>query len=445
MMAPFLSSRSGLALLTAAILTLAACAEKEVILPGQREEIRPASEDAPKTAANVVNASRAIRLPSQTANATWAQPFGTQAYRTSHPALAAAPQLRWSTSIGSGDARRQRITAAPVVAGGLIYTLDSGARVSGVSPSGGVVWSTDLTPTSDKEAQATGGGMAYDNGTLYVSTGFGRLSAVDAATGTVRWTQRLESTGSGSPTVRDGLIYLVAGDNIGWAIKADTGRIAWQIEATPSVTNVLGAPAPIVVGDLVVFAFGSGDLVAAFRRGGLRRWTATVAGQRTGRAVSRIGDVTGEPVAVGDRIYVGNHSGRIVALMADRGERIWTAREGALGPFWPAGDSIFSVTDLNKLVRIDTRDGSVIWAVDLPGFVKDKPRKRGAVFANYGPILAGGRLIVASGDGLMRYFSPESGAMTGSVQVPGGATSAPSIAGNTLYVMGSKGELHAFR
>ncbi len=444
MKAAFHSSRTGLALLAAVSLFLGACAEPEQILPGERENIRPASDAAPATARTTTNASRAIRLPGQQNNASWAQPFGTQAYRTAHPALRAAPQRIWSAPIGEGNSRRQRITAAPVVAGGLIYTLDAGARVTATAPGGGQIWSRDLAPSND-EGQATGGGMSYDKGMLYVSSGFGRITALDAKSGAVRWTQRLDSTGSGAPTVHDGLVYLVAGDNIGWAIRADNGRIAWQIEATPSVANVLGAPAPIVVGKYVVFSFGSGDVVGAFRRGGLRRWTATVAGQRVGRVASQIGDVTGGPVAVGNRIYVGNHSGRTVALDSESGERIWTAHEGALGPVWPAGDSLFSVTDQNKLVRIDTRNGGVIWAADLPNYVKDKPRRRGKIYANYGPILAGGRVIVASSDGQLRLFAPENGALTATVAVPGGASSAPVVAGQTLYVMGGDGELHAFR
>lgn len=444
-MVSFRASRTGLALLGVLLLAATACSEKEQILPGPRENIRPVDEGAVATADTVVNASRAIRLPSQSANATWAQSFGTPAYRTANAALRPAPQRVWSTSIGSGNSRKQRITASPVVAGGLIYTLDSAARVSAVAPTGGLVWSTDLIPASDEEGQATGGGMAYDNGTLYVSSGFGRLAALDARTGATRWIQKLDSTGSGTPLVRDGLVYLIAGDNIAWAINTSDGRVAWQIEASPSITNVLGAPSPVLAGDFVVFGFGSGDIVAAFRRGGLRRWNATVAGQRVGRAVARIGDVTGGPVVVGNRIYAGNHSGRIVALNVADGERIWTAREGALGPVWPAGDSIFSVTDKNDLVRINTADGGVIWAVDLPNFVKDKPRRRGPSFANYGPILAGGRIIVASSDGQLRFFSPDNGVMTASVPVPGGAASAPVVANQTLYVMGGDGELHAFR
>ncbi|MFV0515636.1 MAG: PQQ-binding-like beta-propeller repeat protein [Jhaorihella sp.] len=442
----FSLSRAGLALvaiLGGSALMLSACAEPEIILPGEREDIRPGEmAQAPLSAGNV---SRAIALSGQTVNADWAQAPGTPAHRIAHPALRVVPQRIWSADIGSGDARRQRITAAPVVAGGLIYTLDSGARVSGVTPAGQVAWSTDLVPASDKEGHATGGGMAYADGTLYVSSGFGRLSALDARTGAIRWQQRLEATGSGVPTIYDGLIYLVAGDDTGWAVRTGDGRVAWRIQATSSVANVLGAPAPALTDKYAVFAFGSGDIYAAFRRGGARRWAASVAGQRLGRAASRIGDITGSPTIVGSRVYAGNQSGRIAAFEMESGERIWTAREGALGPVWPAGDSIFAITDRNQLARFDSGSGEVVWAVDLPGFVKDKPKKRGAVYAHYGPILAGGRIVVASNDGLLRFFEPEDGSLTGTVEVPGGATTAPVVAGKTLYVVGTKGELHAFR
>lgn len=444
MNAAFSLSRTGLALVGGAMVFLAACAEPEVILPGQREDIRPLTEEqlAAETRGNV---SRPIRLPGQTTNAAWPQSHGTPTFRTDHPALRAAPQPLWSVPIGAGDGRRQRITADPVVAGGLIYTLDSAARVTAVNPAGAAVWTADLIPAADRAGEATGGGIAYDGGSLYVSSGYGVLTALDAATGKVKWTQRLDATGSGTPTVRDGLIYLVAGDDTGWAVKADTGRIAWQISGTPSISNVLGAPAPALTRDLAIFAFGSGDLVATFRRGGLRRWYASVAGQRKGRAAALITDVTGSPVVVGDRVYAGNHSGRTVAYDVNTGDRIWTAREGALGPVWPAGGSLFAVSDRNQLIRLDANDGTLIWAVDLPGYVKDKPRKRGPIFAHYGPVLAGGQLVVASNDGYLRLFDPQDGSLSGTVEVPGGATTAPVVAGGTLYVVSTAGKLHAFR
>ncbi len=436
-----LFSRVGLSVAAVSLTVLAACEEPEVILPGAREDIRPAAD----TETVATRGSKPISVPAQKANASWPQSPGTAAFRTTNAQLRATPQRVWSTPIGKGDSRKQRITAEPVVAGGLIYTLDSGATVSAVSPQGQKVWSTGLIPASDGDSDATGGGMAYANGVLYVSSGFGRLTALDAKTGVIRWQKRLNATGSGAPLVNDGLLYLVAGDETGWAIDAKDGRIAWQVQGTPSVGNVLGAPAPVVASDLAVFAFGSGDISATFRRGGISRWNASVAGGRRGRAAAQIVDVTGGPMVSGDTIYIGNHSGRTVAFDSGSGERKWTADEGAVDTVWPAGNSLFQVSDRSQLIRLDAATGAVVWAQDLPGFVKDKPNRRGPIVAHYGPIMAGGRLVIASNDGYLRFFSPVDGTLVHRVEVPGGATTAPVVAGQTLYVVSAKGDLHAFR
>ncbi|MGB0912271.1 MAG: PQQ-binding-like beta-propeller repeat protein [Phaeobacter italicus] len=424
---------------TALALVLSGCTEPEEILRGEREDIRPDST------ITIVDQSRAIALPAARTNADWAQGGGLEGLRPTHPALAAAPSEIWSTSIGEGDSRRQRITATPVIGDGLIYTLDSAAQVSAVSPSGAVVWQSDLIPASDSAGQATGGGLAYDGGVVYVSSGFGVVTALDAKSGATLWRQELDATGSGQPTVRDGLVYLVAGDDTGWAINAKDGRIAWQVEGTPSPSNVLGAPAPAVTSKFAIFAFGSGDVAATFRKGGLRRWNASVAGQRIGRSIARIGDVTGAPVVSGGRLYIGNQSGRTAAFDAETGERIWTAPHGATDPVWPIAGNLFLLSDLNQLVRLDADSGAAVWAVDLPGYLKDKPRKRGAIVAHHGPVVAGGQVVVTSNDGLIRFFSPESGALLRTVSIPGGATTAPVVAGGTLYVVSTKGQLHAFR
>jgi len=438
MMSAKTTSRAGLILLGGALLlTLAACKEPEVILQGERETIREGSS------AHVENQSRAISLPQQSANSSWQQSHGIEAYRTAHPALSTAPQRVWSVSIGEGDERRSRITASPIFGDGRIYTLDSSVQVSAVSPSGQVLWATDLIPSAD--GNATGGGLSFHEGVVYVSSGYGVLTALDAKSGKQIWRQKLEATGSGQPSVGGGLVYVVAGDDTGWAVNTKDGRIAWQVSATPSPSNVLGGPAPALTPTLAIFAFGAGDLTATFRNGGLRRWSASVAGQRVGHSTARIGDVTGGPVVVGSRAYVGNHSGRTVAFDLEDGGRIWTTREGAVGPIWPVGGNLFQVSDLGRLLRLDASSGEVIWAVRLPGYLKDKPGKRSAIVAHYGPVLAGGHVIVVSNDGLLRMFKPEDGSLVRTVEIPNGATTAPIVVGKTLYVVSTKGELHAFR
>lgn len=431
------------------VFLLAACSEKENVLVGEREDIRAVlSEDSGETllaAQGETGTIPPLNLPATRANTEWPQGISSPSTRIAHPALSSAPRSIWSVNIGAGDGRRGRITADPVVGGGRVYTLDSAAQVTAVSTAGQILWSQDLTPANDRSTDASGGGLAYADGRLYVSSGFGTLTVLDAQTGVQVWQQRLRATGSGSPSVAGDLVYVVAGDELAWALERDTGRIRWQLAASPDIRNVIGAPTPAISEKYVVFAFGSGEVQGAFRKGGLRRWDSQIAGQRQGFSSGLVGDITGDPVIDGDRIYVGNHSGRTVALGLGNGERLWTAPDGPLSPIWPAGDSIFMVSDRNELLRLSADTGQRIWSQTLPFFTKNKPKRQNEIFAHHGPIIASGRLIVASNDGLLRFFDPTNGAPLGEVKMPGGATTNPVVAGNTLYVVSSKGQLMAFR
>ena len=431
----------------ALIATLTGCEREDPVLPGAREDIRAVltADGTPVEADPGEDLNLPLSLAATSSNSDWRQSIASPGSRTAHPALSRAPSLAWSVGIGTGDSRKGRITADPVVAGGRIFTLDAEARVSAVSTSGQLLWTRDLVPTNDSSTDATGGGLAFGDGKIFVSSGFGLMTALDPETGNQIWQQNLRATGSGNPTVKDGLVYLVAGDDVAWALDTDTGRIEWRLSATPDIQNVIGGPAPAVTDKYVVFAFGSGEVQGAFRKGGLRLWDSQVAGQRKGFSHARIGDITSDPVIVGDRIYVGTHAGRTVALNLGNGERIWTATDGPLNTIWPAGDSIFMVTDRNELLRLSAEDGSRIWSHTLSFFTKNRPRQQTEIFGHHGPIIAGGNLILASNDGLMRLYDPASGAERGAVEIPGGATTNPVVAGNTLYVVTTKGQLLAFR
>ncbi|MGH1413003.1 MAG: PQQ-binding-like beta-propeller repeat protein [Pelagimonas sp.] len=429
-------------------LALSGCAEREEILAGERLGVRDvlqsqASADETLT----VDGSQPISLSAPVSNASWAQSMVSPHTRVSHPALSKSLSQLWAVDIGTGDTRRQRLNANPVMADGRIFTMDSEHLVRAVSTSGEVLWSHDLTPLRDKNIEAQGGGLAYSDGKIYVASGFGTLSALDPASGKEIWVQRLGGTATGAPTVRGGVVYIVSGDQIAWAIEADSGRIRWQIEGNGDINNVAGSPAPAVSDKHAVFAYGGATVQTTFRQGGLRLWNADILGRRNGVALTMVDDLTGDPVIVGETVYVGNHSGRIVALSLHDGERLWTTRQGALGPVWPAGGSVFFVSDRNKLVRLDAATGEQIWEVELPGWVpRNKPnRKRDRSFANHGPVLAGGRLIVAGSDGQIRSFAPEDGALISSIEIKGGATTRPIVAGNTLYVVSGDGVLHAYR
>ncbi len=437
----------------AVLAILAACGQREVILQGERFPVRedlaasvPAEDNLTPAAAPVPeNQSLAISLGPQTAG-DWPQRAGNARHLMPHAALSATPTLAWSAKIGEGSSRKNRIGAAPVVADGRIFAIDAGTTVTATSTGGATLWTADLTAAFDVGAGLSAGGLATAGGKVFATTGYGELVALDAASGAILWRQRVDAPMSGAPAADGAAVYVSGRDGSAWAVDATDGKVLWQVVGTPGKAAYVGTAAPTVGDRAVIFPSAGGDLMAVLKiGGGTKIWQASLAGKRLGRAYALTSDVTGDAVIAGKTLFAGSGAGRTVAMSASSGERIWSAGEGALGPVAVAGGSIFLVNDEARLVRLDAATGAMIWSVEMPYFTTDKVKRRKGIFAHYGPVLAGGRIVVASSDGLLRAFNPEDGSLTYSTAIPGGAAAQPAVAGGTLYVVGGNGQLHAFR
>ena len=423
----------------AALVLLAAC-DREEILAGDRVDLR-----APfgQTAEDPANQSLPISLPAPTANADWASrgaPLGMNA------ALPQSVSPVWAADIGAGESRRFRISAAPVVAGGRVFALDSGTTVTATAAAtGATLWQRDIRPSDTRPGNVSGGGLTVAGDRLYVTSAAGVLAALDAATGGVVWTQRFEAPLTGSPLVAGDRVYVVATNGLAAAIDTANGRIDWSVMGTPAPATVAGGPAPALAGNSVILPFPSGEMQSLQRAGGLRDWTTYVAGTRLARAYASIPGVSADPLVAGGTIYAGNPTGQFSAFDADSGRVDWYADEGAMGPALLVGGSLFIVSDGNHLVRLNAATGARIWSVPLPNYTNARERRRAEVYAHYGPVLAGGRLIVVSNDARMRSFDPVSGALLAETELPGAAAAGPAVAGGTLFVVTADGRLHALR
>ncbi|MGY6410186.1 MAG: outer membrane protein assembly factor BamB family protein [Alkalilacustris sp.] len=423
-------------------LVLAGC-ERELILEGERLDPRALTVAGP--AQVPPNRAVPVALVTPVDHAAWTHRGGTPAQRIAHPAFSTAPAVVWSAPIGEGADRRQRLTADPVAADGRIFTLDARSTVTATGRDGARLWQVDVRPDWAGRGMASGGGLALGAGRLFVTSAYGLLVALEPASGAVLWSRRFEAPLTAPPAVADGRVFVVGSDGTGWAIDAATGQALWQLPGVPSAAGMVGGAAPAVAGGRVLMPFASGDVVGASAATGAQDWRTRVAGQRLGRTAALVTDIAGDPVVVDGTVFVGNRSGRVAALDAASGAIRWSAREGAFGPVWPAGDSLFLVSDQGELVRLQARDGSRIWGVPLGHFLEARERRRAETVAHFGPVLAGGRLLVASSDGFLRSFDPASGALLAETALPGGAASRPVVVERTLYVVTRDGRLHALR
>lgn len=432
----------------ACVALVAACAPKKIPLKGERLDVRSVV-GAGETAAPPADTAPhmvPVRLPAPRVNAQWTERNGSPAHLITQPALGLGLTPLWTAPIGRGDDKRHKITSDPVVAGGRVFTLDSEATVTATTTAGQTAWTTNITPPSDRQGAVSGGGLAYGDGRLFVTSAFGELVALNPANGQILWRQKFDAPATGAPTVTGNTVYVTTRDAAAWAINTADGRIRWTFDGTPSIASLTGGPAPAVSGSMVVFPFSSDEMVGAFASGGTVVWRTNVAGKRLGHVYASISDIAGDPVIDGGTVYVGNATGRVGAYDLQTGQAKWTSDEGTLGPVWPVGGQLYFISDENKLVRLDAATGDVVWKAPLPYYEPyRKDKRRRDIYVNFGPLLAGNRLIVPSSDGNFRIFDPASGALVGTRPIGDGATTNAVVANQTLYIVTEDGKLRAFR
>lgn len=408
---------------------------------GDRIAVLTAETDVevdPATAALPMN------LPAPVANTEWAQSGGNASKAMGHVALGGSIAPAWQVSIGQGTTLSARLASSPVVAQGRIYTIDTTATVRAFdAQTGAPVWSTQFGTERGNEPSLFGGGIAYGNGRIYATNGLGFVAALDSTNGGIAWQVRPGGPLRGAPTVAPGAIYAMSQDNQLYSLRPEDGAVNWNQAAALEIAGVFGVASPAFAQGTVVAGFSSGELNAYRYENGRIVWQDALARTSIRTSVSSLSDIDADPVIDSGQVIAIGQGGRMVALELITGQRMWELNLAGIATPWVAGDWVFVVTEDAKLMAIARANGRVRWITQLPQFRNQK--NRSGPIGYDGPILAGGRLIVASTEGALIFADPLSGAVQGQTAVGSSVTLPPVVANSTLYVLADNGRLHAFR
>jgi outer membrane protein assembly factor BamB len=389
-------------------------------------------------------AGTAVVLPAAATNADWAQPGGNAAKSMGHLTLGSALGQAWRASIGEGSGNKVQLAAAPVVADGKIFTIDTRAVVRAISPeNGATLWQTQVRGENAPEAALFGGGVSFDNGRLYATNGAGYAAALDPGNGAIHWTVKPGGPLRGAPTIANDNVYVVSQDNQLYALNPATGATRWTGAAAAEIAGVFGNAAPAAAQGTVVAGFSSGELNAYRYENGRVLWQDALARTSISTSVTTLSDIDADPVIDQGRVYAVGQGGRMVALELVTGQRIWEVNLAGISTPWVAGDWIFVVTDLGQLLCISRANGHVRWLTQLRRY-RDEGDKKGSV-SWAGPVLAGDRLILANSLGQIVNVSPYDGAVQSTVETRMSVSLSPIVANNTLYILHDSGQLTAWR
>jgi outer membrane protein assembly factor BamB len=350
----------------------------------------------------------AIVVPAPAPIADWPQPGGNADNAPINVMGSTDLNVDWRTDLGAGSNRRVQIAAPPVIADGKLYFLDADHRVHAVDANNGHrLWTHELRPKDSKDHSARGGGVAVADGRVFVTTGFGFAVALDAASGDEIWRAQAGAPFHAAPTAAGGRVLAVTNDSELVSFDAETGAVQWNYQAIAEPARILAASSPAVEGDTVVAPFASGEIIALLAANGRRLWTDSLS--RSGRmtSLSAINDIAGRPAIDGNAVFAASHSGVLAAIDYRTGTRIWSRAFASTQTPWIAGDVLYAVSVDAELAAFSRTTGGVYWVRQLRRY-KDEKKNSGRI-AWTGPIMVGGKLILANSLGEVVAVAPETG------------------------------------
>tara|TARA_R110002020_G_scaffold224599_1_gene434206 strand:+ start:84187 stop:85536 length:1350 start_codon:yes stop_codon:yes gene_type:complete len=385
-----------------------------------------------------------IELPEPQVITAWTEAGANATKVVGNVSAGADLKIAWKADVGAKSGKKSAITTPPVTNETTVFTMDADQTVVATNLSNGKqVWKKKLKGLTKRDKQALGGGLAVTGDTLIVASGYGFVSALDAASGTEKWKHEMGAPMTGAPTIKDGRIFVASNNNEIFALSLANGETEWSDQAISESARVLGSSSPAAIEDFLIAPYSSGEIIAYLASNGRRLWTDAISQAGRFTPISEINDIGSRPVLSGGLVFASSQSGVTVAIDGRSGTRIWSIPTGSTQAPALAGGFMFIIGVDDTLSAINPANGEAYWVTPLRKFKKEKKKKGRISYA--GPMIASGRILVVSSLGELLAFSPQTGQQTDSVKLGSTAYLEPIAVQDKLLILTDEAKLIAIQ
>ena len=430
--------RTALSGLTLAFLT--ACAAKKTPIVGT--QIPVVSAD---TGMDVAADAPAVTLPAAAPLADWPQSLANAAHAPGNIAAPLNFKPLWDTNAGAPGGYRASLRASPLIANGQVFAMDSDAAVRAYALNDGhELWHTGTRP-KHISIHNMGGGIAYDSGTIYASTGYGEVLALDANSGKILWRQPLILPARSAPLVAGGLVAVTVYNDVLLTFDTATGTPGWRFsgnagQASGAAVGITGAAA--YADGIIVAGFSTGMLAGIDAKSGTPLWEQSLAAGYGQASALDFSDIVASPVIANGVVYAVNLGDTFMAVDLHSGVKVWT--KGAAGTNAPAaaGGFLFLLDGQQMLYAIHADDGLVSWSLQLQAYKSRKSKDKPILWT--GPVLINGQLVLSSDHGQVVLVDAVSGKITQEQKLGAPADMPPIAAAGVLLQLTRNAKLTAY-
>ncbi|MCW8944860.1 MAG: outer membrane protein assembly factor BamB [Sedimenticola sp.] len=337
-----------------------------------------------------------------------------------------SPRVLWTASI-SGGSDEQRVKLVPFVRGDTVYAASRNGEVRALnSASGRALWSVDT------ELEISGGPGAGE-GLVLVGTSNGEVVALDVAGGSEKWRARVSSEVLSVPQAARGVVVVHTIDGKLFGIDAATGSQKWIYDRSTPVLTLHGSSSPVIRGNRVIAGFASGKLVMLDLVSGDLQWEVSITAPSGRSELERMVDIDGDPLVVGDVVYVTTYQGEMAAVSIDTGVVLWRRKLSSYAGMGADFSQLYVSDDTDHILAVDPGNGAALWKNQ-----KLQYRKLTA------PIELNGTIMVGDFEGYLHLLSREDGRLVGRVRIAKSAISTtPIVKDGVAYIYADGGEIAA--
>ncbi|MDJ0920748.1 MAG: PQQ-binding-like beta-propeller repeat protein [Henriciella sp.] len=385
-----------------------------------------------------------VTLPEPRVVESWEQAGSRASKAIGHISAGSAFEIAWRADAGAGSSRRSALTTPPVASSDTIYVIDSEQTVRAFDiDSGSRRWVTKLDSGNRRDGTGIGSGIALEGERLIVASGYGFVAALDRQSGDELWRTRTEAPMTGSPTIKDGRVFVSSNNNEIITLDLETGQTVWSDQAIAESARVLGSPSVAAIEDIVVVPYSSGEIIAYLASNGRRLWNEALASPGQFTPISAINDIGARPVLGGGLVFAASQSGVMAAIDGRTGNRVWQQPLGATQAPALVGEYLFVLGVEAELVCVNAATGQIVWVQELEKFRNERKKEGRITYA--GPLIASGRIIAASSKGELLAFDPQTGNETARLKLTDPVYIEPIAVQDKLFVLTDDARLIAIR
>ncbi len=410
---------------TSLLIFLAACAPDKPLAPQEgRQELGAVSAAAETQKAGPVVTGKSLSVTH------WPQTFFNTANKM--PAGVQEIHLKEKKSVSAGEGVHDDgfVIAPPVQTADKIFVLDSSLTLSAFEVSSfKKIWSQELIPGKQTALQSIGLGASEQ--AVFAVVGAGEVFAFDL-NGKKLWQKDLEKPLRCVPLIGKNLIYVLSGSNLLTALDLATGEIRWQYQSLENNATLFNRLKPALTGNTLSVAFSSGEISAFDAQTGLLKWSSFIFPERSFNALEDMAAVAASPVIDGQTVFVTAALRKMKALSLKTGETLWEQSVGGTQTPLVSGNTIFLISSENKITAVNKKTGAVLWENDLPAEEKH---------FWIGPLLSGQTLIAARSDGFLQKISLTDGSLLENLETDQPLSVSPILTSSGLLLLSDEADL----